>query len=321
MSEEIERAKRVLKIEAEAILGLIPRLDERFTQAVRLLFECQGRVILTGMGKSGFIANKIAATLASTGTPAFFLHPAEGIHGDLGMVVKGDVVVAISNSGETAEIVSLLPSMKRLGVKLISLVGNVNSTLGKMSDICLDVSVAEEACPLGLAPTASTTAALAMGDALAIVLLQARGFKREDFALFHPGGALGRRLLIKVKDLMHVGEEVPRVREDALMKDAILEITSKKLGVTSVVNQRGELVGILTDGDLRRALEKGGNILSHDISRYMTTNPKLIDEEELAAKALQVMESYAITSLLIVDPDRKVKGILHMHDILRAGVV
>jgi arabinose-5-phosphate isomerase len=321
MSEEIERAKRVLKIEAEAILGLIPRLDERFTQAVRLLFECQGRVILTGMGKSGFIANKIAATLASTGTPAFFLHPAEGIHGDLGMVVKGDVVVAISNSGETAEIVSLLPSMKRLGVKLISLVGNVNSTLGKMSDICLDVSVAEEACPLGLAPTASTTAALAMGDALAIVLLQARGFKKEDFALFHPGGALGRRLLIKVKDLMHVGEEVPRVREDALMKDAILEITSKKLGVTSVVNQRGELVGILTDGDLRRALEKGGNILSHDISRYMTTNPKLIDEEELAAKALQVMESYAITSLLIVDPDRKVKGILHMHDILRAGVV
>lgn len=321
MSEEIERARRVLKIEAEAILSLIPRLDDNFTRAVRLLLECQGRVILTGMGKSGFIANKIAATLASTGTPAFFLHPAEGVHGDLGMVVKGDVVVAISNSGETEEIVSLLPSIKRLGVKLISLVGNVNSTLGKMSDICLDVSVAEEACPLGLAPTASTTAALAMGDALAVVLLQARGFKREDFALFHPGGALGRRLLIKVRDLMHVGEEVPRVRENALMKDAILEITSKKLGVTSVVDQDGRLVGILTDGDLRRALEKGGNILPHDVSCYMTRNPKVIDEEELAAKALQVMESYAITSLLIVDPDRRVKGILHMHDILRAGVV
>jgi arabinose-5-phosphate isomerase len=272
------------------------------------------------MGKSGFIASKIAATLASTGTPAFFLHPAEGIHGDLGMVVKGDVVVAISNSGETEEIVNLLPSIKRLGVKLISLVGNLNSTLAKLSDVCLDVSVAEEACPLGLAPTASTTAALAMGDALAVALLQNRGFKKEDFALFHPGGSLGRRLLIKVKDLMHVGPEVPQVRAEALMKDAILEITSKKLGVTAVVDDRGGLIGVLTDGDLRRALERGGNILPHGISQYMTRDPKVIDEEELAAKALQVMEHYAITSLLIIDSRRQVKGILHLHDILKAGV-
>jgi len=321
MDAEIEQAKRVLKIESEAILNLIPRLDRRFSEAVQILFECRGRVVLTGMGKSGFIANKIAATLASTGTPAFFMHPAEGIHGDLGMVVRGDAVIAISNSGETKEIVDLLPSIQRLGVKLLSLVGRLNSTLAKMSDVALDVSVAEEACPLGLAPTASTTAALAMGDALAVVLLEARGFKQEDFALFHPGGSIGRRLLVRVKDLMHAGEEVPKVRGDTLMKDAILEVTSKKLGVTSVVNDKGELVGILTDGDLRRALERSGNILPHGVSEYMTHNPKVIDEEELAAKALQIMESYAITSLLIVDPERRVKGIIHMHDILRSGVV
>jgi len=321
MGGEIERAKRVLKIEAEAILNLIPRIHATFNEALAILYGCQGRVVLTGMGKSGFIANKIAATLASTGTPAFFMHPAEGVHGDLGMVVKGDVLLAISNSGETNEIINLLPSIKRLGVKLISMVGNPNSTLARMSDVALDVSVEEEACPLGLAPTASTTAALAMGDALAVVLLEARGFKKEDFALFHPGGSLGRRLLIRVKDLMHVGQEVPKVSEGALMKDAILEITSKKLGVTSVVNDRGELVGILTDGDLRRALERGGNILPHGVAEYMTRQPKVIDEEELAAKALQVMESFAITSLLILDPQRRVKGILHMHDILKSGVV
>lgn len=321
MGKEIEQAKRVLKIESEAILNLIPRLDQKFSEAVKVLLDCRGRVVLTGMGKSGFVANKIAATLASTGTPALFLHPAEGIHGDLGMVVRGDVVIAISNSGETNEIVDLLPAIKRLGVKLISLVGNLNSTLARMSDISLDAGVAEEACPLGLAPTASTTAALAMGDALAVVLLEARGFKEEDFALCHPGGSIGRRLLVKVKDLMHEGREVPIVQDDALMKDAILEITGKKLGVTSVVNSRGELVGILTDGDLRRALERGGNVLPHGVSTYMTRNPKVIDEEELAAKALQVMESHSITSLLIVDSQRHVKGIIHMHDILKSGVV
>lgn len=320
MGGEIEQAKRVLKIEAEAILDLIPRLDQRFVEAVRLLYECKGRVALTGMGKSGFIANKIAATMASTGTPAFFLHPAEGIHGDLGMLVKGDVVIAISNSGETQEIINLMPTIKRLGLRVISMLGSLDSTLAKMSEVALDVSVDEEACPLGLAPTASTTAALAMGDALAVVLLEARGFKKEDFALFHPGGALGRRLLIRVKDLMRQGPEVPKVNEDALMRDAIIEITSKKLGVTSVINRREELVGILTDGDLRRALEQGGDILPHRLTQYMTQNPKVIDEEELAAKALQLMESYAITSLLIVDEDMHVKGIIHMHDILRAKV-
>ena len=321
MGNEIEQAKRVLRIESEAILDLIPRLNQDFTSAVKILFDCRGRVVLTGMGKSGFVASKIAATLASTGTPAFFMHPAEGIHGDLGMVVKGDVVIAISNSGETDEIINLLPAIKRLGAKLVCLVGNLNSTLARMSDVSLDVGVAEEACPLGLAPTASTTAALAMGDALAAVLLEQRGFKEEDFALFHPGGSIGRRLLIRVKDLMHKDQEVPTIREEALMKDAILEITSKKFGVTSIVDNRGELVGILTDGDLRRALECGGNILSHSVFRYMTKNPKLIGEEELAAKALQLMETYAITSLLILNDQRRVKGIIHMHDILKAGVV
>jgi len=230
------------------------------------------------------------------------------------------VVVAISNSGETEEIVNLLPSIQRLGVKLISLVGNLNSTLARMSDVSLDVSVAEEACPLGLAPTASTTAALAMGDALGVVLLEARGFRKEDFALFHPGGCLGRRLLIKVKDLMHTGLEIPTVHREALMKEAILEITGKKLGVTSVIGDREELVGILTDGDLRRAMEKGGDVLLHQVADYMTREPKVIDEDELAAKALQIMESYAITSLLIVDEKRRLKGIVHLHDILRSGV-
>ncbi len=319
MGGEIEQAKRVLRIESEAILSLIPRLDEDFITAVKILFDCRGRVVLTGMGKSGFVASKIAATLASTGTPAFFMHPAEGIHGDLGMVVRGDVVIAISNSGETDEIINLLPAVKRLGVKLISLVGNLNSTLARMSDVSLDVSVAEEACSLTV-PTASTTAALAMGDALAAVLLEQRGFNEEDFALIHPGGSIGRRLLVRVKDLMHKDSEVPMIKEDALMKDAILEITSKKLGVTSIVDDKGALVGILTDGDLRRALERGGNILAHPVSQYMTKNPKMIGEEELAAKALQLMESYAITSLLILDERRRVKGIIHMHDILKAGV-
>ena len=249
------------------------------------------------------------------------MHPAEGIHGDLGMVVKGDVVIAISNSGETGEIINLLPAIKRLGAKLICLVGNLHSTLARMSDVSLDVSVTEEACPLGLAPTASTTAALAMGDALAAVLLEQKGFKEEDFALFHPGGTIGRRLLVRVKDLMHKDQEVPMIREDARMKDAILEITSKKLGVTSIVDDRGALMGILTDGDLRRALEHGGNVLPHPVSQYMTKNPKMIGEEELAAKALQLMETYTITSLLILDDQRRVKGIIHLHDILKAGVV
>ncbi|MBI5167019.1 MAG: KpsF/GutQ family sugar-phosphate isomerase [candidate division NC10 bacterium] len=317
----LEHAKKVLRIESDAIAELIGRLDERFVQAVEILHGCRGRVVLTGMGKSGFIAQKIAATFASTGTPALYLHPAEGVHGDLGMVVRGDVVLAISNSGETDEIIELLPFFKRLGVKLISLVGNLNSTLAKQSDVCLDVSVKEEACPMGLAPTASTTAALAMGDALAIALLEKRGFEKDDFAIFHPGGVLGRRLLLSVGDLMHTGAEVPRIPQDALMKDAILEISGKRLGVTSVVDSEGRLSGIITDGDLRRALEKYEDLLNRRVHECMTKNPKIIDKDELAATAVQVMERYSITSLLIIDGERRPVGIIHLHDLLKAGVV
>lgn len=318
----LEQAKRVLQIEAEAIASLIERLDETFIQAVELLYACRGRVVLTGMGKSGFVAKKIAATFASTGTPALFLHPAEGVHGDLGMVVRGDVVVAISNSGETPELLEILPYMKRFGVKLISLVGDPNSALAKESDVFLDVSVKEEACPLNLAPTASTTAALAMGDALAVALLEKRGFQPEDFALLHPGGRLGRRLLLQVGDLMHVGEEVPRIVQKASMKEAILEMTSKRLGITTVVDEAGKLVGIITDGDLRRALQKVGDaLLGKRASEFMTRNPKIIEKEELAAKAVQVMERYSITSLIIVDREGRPEGVIHLHDLLKAGVV
>ena len=318
----LEQAKRVLRIEAEAVSSLIGRLDEKFIQAVETLYACKGRVVLTGMGKSGFIAKKIAATFASTGTPALFLHPAEGVHGDLGMVVRGDVVLAVSNSGETPELLELLPYIKRFGVKLISLVGDPNSALARESDVSLDVSVKEEACPMNLAPTASTTAALAMGDALAVALLEKRGFKAEDFAILHPGGALGRRLLLKVSDLMHVGEEVPRIVQEAFMKEAILEMTGKRLGMTTVVNQDGKLTGIITDGDLRRALQKAGDdLLGRKASEFMTRNPKVIDKEELAAKAVQVMERYSITSLIIVDPSGRPEGVIHLHDLLKAGVV
>ncbi len=318
----LEHARRVLTIEAEAILALIPRLGESFVKAVELLSSCRGRVVLTGMGKSGFIAKKIAATLASTGTPALFLHPAEGVHGDLGMVVRGDVVVAISNSGVTPELLDLLPFLKRFGVRLISLVGDPKSTLARQSDIFLDVSVKEEACPMNLAPTASTTAALAMGDALAVALLEKRGFQREDFALLHPGGSLGRRLLLKVEDLMHTGDQIPRVPEDAFMKEVILEMTGKRLGMTTVVDQEGRLRGVITDGDLRRALQKvGDGLLSRRASEFMTRDPKLIGREELAARAVQVMEQYAITSLIIVDREGRPEGVIHLHDLLKAGIV
>jgi arabinose-5-phosphate isomerase len=313
-------AERVLRIEAGAIAGLIPRLDGRFSRAIELLLACRGRVILTGMGKSGSIAQKVAATLASTGTPALFLHPAEGGHGDLGMVVRGDVVVVISHSGETPEVVQLLPALKRLGVPLIALTGQPGSTLARQSDVVLDVAVTEEACPLGLAPTASTAAALAMGDALAVALLERRGFGPEDFALLHPGGALGRRLLT-VGELMHRGAAVPRVREEAAMKAAILEISGKRLGMTAVVDAADRLVGIITDGDLRRALERGGALLERRAAECMTRQPKTIGPGDLAARAVQVMERYAITSLLIVDDDGRVEGVIHLHDLLKAGVV
>jgi len=318
----LEEAKKVLRIEADAISSLIDKIDENFLKAIDILLSCKGRVVVTGMGKSGIIGKKIAATLASTGTPALFLHPAEGVHGDLGMITKGDVLLAISNSGETEELNKILPIIKRLDVKLISMTGGMNSTLAKASDVVLDVGVKEEACPLGLIPTASTTAALAMGDALSVTLLERKGFKEEDFAFFHPGGSLGKRLFLKVGDLMHSGNEIPKVYEDTIMKDTILEISSKKLGMTSVIDSKGGLTGIITDGDLRRWLEKGeANIFKTKARDVMTRNPKTIEADALAAKAVSVMEHYSITSLIIVDKEGRPDGIIHLHDLLKAGVI
>jgi len=320
-----EQAKRVLRIEADAIARLIDRLDDNFDRAIDLIMNCKGRVVVTGMGKSGHIGNKIAATLASTGTPALFLHPAEGIHGDLGMVTKGDIVIALSNSGETEELSRMLPSLKRIGITIIALTGNPDSTLAKSSDVVIDVGVKEEACPLGLAPTASTTATLAMGDALAVVLLDRKGFKEEDFACYHPGGALGKRLLLRVQDIMHTGDAVPKVYEEALVKDAIYEISSKKMGVTSVLDTEQRLVGVISDGDLRRWMERtektGENLLSKKAREIMTRDPKVIGREALAAEAVAIMEASSITCLLIVDAGKRPEGVIHLHDLLKAGVV
>jgi arabinose-5-phosphate isomerase len=321
----IERAKKVLRIESESIAALIDRIDERFVQAVKMVLNCEGRVVVTGMGKSGLIGKKIAATLASTGTPALFLHPAEGIHGDLGMVMRGDTVIALSNSGETDELSRMLPSLKRLGIGIIALTGNPESTLARNSDIVIDVGVKEEACPLGLAPTASTTATLAMGDALAVVLLDQRGFKEEDFACFHPGGALGRKLLLRVGDLMHTDEAIPMVSEGTLIKDAIYEISSKKMGVTAVVNASGKLVGVISDGDLRRWMEKtektGENLLIKEAKDIMTKNPKVANKNSLAAEAVAIMEKNSITCLIVADANAVPEGVIHLHDLLKAGVV
>jgi len=314
-------AERVLRIEAEGILALVPRLDARFLRAVELLRACRGRVIVTGMGKSGLIGRKIAATLASTGTPAYFLHPAEGIHGDIGMVARDDVVIALSNSGETDEVLAILPQLKRLGVPLILLTGTTGSALAKQSDVVLDVSVSEEACPMNLAPTSSTTAALALGDALAMALLELKGLRPEDYAALHPRGTLGWRALFKVADLMHTGLAVPRVVEDAPLEAVIREMTDKRLGVTTVVDAAGRLVGIFTDGDLRRAHFREGGIQNLKARDCMSPSPKVISPDELAAKALSVMESFAITSLVIVDEAGRPAGVIHMHDILRAKIV
>lgn len=316
-----ELAKKVLMIESKAIAALIDRIDESFEKAVELIYKCDGRVVVTGIGKSGIIGKKIASTLASAGTPALFLHSAEGIHGDLGMVTKGDVIICISNSGETEELLKLLPFIKRFDIKLIAITGNIKSTLAKSSDVVLDVSVEEEACPWNIIPTASTTASLAMGDAIAIALLDKTGFKKEDFALFHPGGSLGKSLLLTVGDLMHKGETVPIVKEDAPLNDVIYEISSKRLGVTTVVNADGVLKGIITDGDLRRLMEKGENIFEISASEIMSKKPKTIDKNELAGKALQIMEQYSITSILIVNERKIPVGIVHIHDLLKAGVV
>jgi len=316
-------ARRVLTIEAEAVQELAKRLDEQFVRAVGMIYACQGRVVISGMGKSGLICQKIAATLASTGTPALFLHPAEGIHGDLGMLMKGDVVIAVSNSGETEELTRILPVIKRMGLPLVAMSGNPKSTLARAGDVFLDISIKEEACPLNLAPTASTTATLAMGDALAVALLEKRGFKAEDFALFHPGGALGKRLLLRVEDLMHTGPDLPLCSEQTMLKDALYEISSKKLGITGVIDDAGCLVGVFSDGDLRRAIAKGIDVLTRPICELMSHAPKRILRFNLAAKAVQKMEAHSITSLFVFeDEEQQVPvGIIHLHDLLKAGVV
>jgi len=318
----IEEARRVIRVEADALNALADRIDGEFERAVELVLTSKGRVVVTGMGKSGLIGLKIASTMASTGTPAFFLHPAEGIHGDLGMIMKGDVVIAVSNSGETEERLRILPVLKRLGATLISMTGNPASTLARSGDAVLDISVMEEACPLGLAPTASTTATLAMGDALAVVLLLKRGFSAEDFALFHPGGALGKKLLLTVNDLMHAGEATPLVSQDTLMREALFEITAKKLGIAGVVDSNGALLGVITDGDLRRSLEQGVDILNRSAGEMMSRNPKRIRSSELAAKALQQMEQFSITSLFVFEDEQDARpvGIVHLHDLLKAGI-
>ncbi len=318
----IAEARRVIQVEAEALQAMAGRIDASFERAVDLVLASKGRVVVSGMGKSGLVGQKIASTMASTGTPALFLHPAEGIHGDLGMIMVGDVVIAISNSGETEEMLRILPAIKRIGAHVIAMTGSSTSTLARSSDVHLDVSVKEEACPLGLAPTASTTAALAMGDALAVALLVQRGFRAEDFAIFHPGGSLGKKLLLRVEDLMHVDEAVPLVSEYTLMKEALFVITAKGLGVTGVVDDKGGLRGVITDGDLRRALEKGYDILSQRADGLMKLNPRRIKRKELAAAALQIMEHFSITSLFVFEDDINPIpcGIVHLHDILRAGI-
>jgi arabinose-5-phosphate isomerase len=323
MADFLEKAKDVLRTEANAVLALVDRIDGDFCKAVEMIMGCKGRVVITGMGKSGLICQKIAATMASTGTPAMFLHPAEGVHGDLGMLMKDDVIIAVSNSGETDEIIRILPVIKRMGMPLISMSGNPASTLARAGDVSIDISVAEEACPLALAPTSSTTATLAMGDALAVSLMIERGFKEDDFALYHPGGALGRRLLTRVEDLMHTGEALPMVAQSVSVKDALFEITSKKLGITGVSNEGGELIGVFTDGDLRRAIEKDINCLHQLIKTHMSVNPKRILRTNLAAKALHRMEENSITSLFVFesDVDNQPVAIIHLQDLLKAGVV
>jgi len=323
VSDILQAARKVLRIEAEAVAALTDRIGCEFVRAVEMILACSGRVVITGMGKSGLICQKIAATMASTGTPALFLHPAEGVHGDLGMVAKGDVVIAVSNSGETEELTRILPVIKRMGLPLIAMTGKPESTLARAGDVFLDISVKEEACPLQLAPTASTTATLAMGDALAVALLLERGFREEDFALYHPGGALGKRLLLRVDDLMHGAEAMPLVGLDTPLKDALYEISSKKLGITGVVDAQGGLVGVFSDGDLRRTIEQGVELLHRPISEFMNRHPKRILRSNLAAKALQRMEEHAITSLFVFEDevDSLPVGVIHLHDLLRAGVV
>lgn len=320
----IQQAKEVLAIEAEAIQALIPRINGQFTAAVELILACKGRVVVTGMGKSGLVGRKIAATLASTGTPAFFLHPAEAIHGDLGMVTSEDVVLALSNSGETAEVLSILPIIRRIGARVIAMSGRENSTLVNNADAFLNVAVEREACPLGLAPTASTTASLAMGDAMAVALLTARRFTPEDFALFHPGGSLGRRLFLTVEEVMHSGEDNPITPLGHTVREALFVITAKGLGATAIVDSDGRLHGIITDGDIRRSLEKGLDFLNKQVEEIMTRTPRTITADKLAAQALHMMEKNKprpITVMPVVDGERRAIGMIHLTDLLRQGVV
>lgn len=317
----LERARTILRLEAEAILAMADRLDKNFEQAVDLLFGCKGRVVVTGIGKSGMIGRKIAATLASTGAPAFFLHPAEGSHGDLGMVTHQDIIILLSNSGETGEILALLPVFKRMGIPLIALTGRKESTLAKRSDVVLDIAVEREACPMGLAPTCSTTAALAMGDALAVSLLEKRDFGPEQFAFLHPGGSLGKQLLIRVADRMHTGSKIPCVKANDPVQDAVFEMTTKRFGMTGVVNEAGYLIGIITDGDLRRRLEHNTNLLSCLAEEIMTPDPKTIAADALAVEAVRKMEETKITSLFVVSADKRPQGVIHLHDLLEAGLL
>lgn len=317
----IELARKVLAIEADAVAGLIPRLDERFLQAVGLILSSRGRVVVSGVGKSGHIARKIASTLASTGTPAFFVHAAEAGHGDLGMITRDDVVLALSNSGQSDELLTIIPLIKRQGAKLIALTGNPNSTLATEADVHLDARVAQEACPLNLAPTASTTAALALGDALAIALLDARGFDEHDFARAHPGGTLGRKLLTHVSDVMRTGGDVPSVPDTASFFDALVEMSKKGMGMTAVLDSGGRAVGIFTDGDLRRTLEGRPDIRALRISEVMKPGPHTIAPHKLAAEAVELMERYRISQLLVVAEDGKLAGALNMHDLFRAKVI
>ena len=315
----INLAKDVLKIEADSIIKLIDRIGEDFDKAVEMLYQSKGRVIVTGMGKSGLIGKKIAATLTSTGTPSYFLHPAESTHGDSGIITRDDVVIAISNSGETQELLNLLPLIKRFGVKMIGMTGNLNSTLAKASDVVLDISVEKEACPLNKAPTASTTVTLAMGDALAVCLLEKRGFTKEDFLIFHPSGALGKGFTFRVKDLMITGDRLPVVNENEDFTEVIEIISKYKLGMAMLVNYNGDLTGILTDGDIRRTLIKHPNVQNLKVKDVMTINPKVISAEDYGASALHLMEKYSITALAVVD-NKKPIGVIHIHDLLKAGI-
>lgn len=317
----LKSARRVFDIEREALVAVLERLDGGFTRACELILATQGRVVCTGMGKSGHIARKIAATLASTGTPAFYVHPGEAGHGDLGMITDADIVLALSNSGETDELVTLLPVLARQGNKLIALTGRPQSTLARQADAHIDASVPAEACPLDLAPTSSTTAALVLGDALAVALLEARGFTADDFARSHPAGALGRRLLLHIRDVMHTGDAVPRVADTATLGEALMEMSRKRLGMTAVVDGEGRLAGLFTDGDLRRALDTGADVRGTGIAEVMTRDPKAIGADDLAVEAARLMETHKINALLVLDDERRVVGALNIHDLLRARVV